>query len=201
MWDNSLRFFPDPNYKIPMLKFVIGDDAPDNSLIPTTPMREIPPTPSPAEIDQMMDNRLIFEVQRGSAGGELEWLINGLPFDPFNILNSLPNPAGNTPPATPKKDSFGIWEIRNGGGGWVHPVHLHMEEHRVLMRNGKSILPNSPDAGHPDDISMEDLTALDPSESVIIYRGFRNFVGPYVVHCHNLMHEDHAMMFAWSIIP
>jgi FtsP/CotA-like multicopper oxidase with cupredoxin domain len=201
MWDSSLRFSPDPNYKIPMLKFVIGDDAEDNSLIPTTPMREIPPTPSPSEINEMLDNRLIFEVQRGSAGGELEWLINGLPFDPFNILNSLKNPAGNSPPATPKKDSFGVWEIRNGGGGWVHPVHLHMEEHRVLMRNGKSILPNNPDPGHPDDISMEDLTALDPSESVIIYRGFRNFVGPYVVHCHNLMHEDHAMMFAWSIIP
>ena len=159
------------------------------------------PTPSPAEMNDLLDNRLIFEVQRGSAGGELEWLINGLPFDPFHILNSLPNPAGNTPPATPKKDSFAVWEIRNGGGGWVHPIHLHMEEHRVLMRNGQSILPNSPDPGHPDDISMEDLTALDPSESVVIWRGFRNFVGPYVVHCHNLMHEDHAMMFAWSIIP
>jgi FtsP/CotA-like multicopper oxidase with cupredoxin domain len=48
---------------------------------------------------------------------------------------------------------------------------------------------------------MEDLAATDPSESVIIYRGFRNFTGPYVVHCHNLMHEDHAMMFAWSIVP
>jgi FtsP/CotA-like multicopper oxidase with cupredoxin domain len=36
---------------------------------------------------------------------------------------------------------------------------------------------------------------------VIIYRGFRDFVGPYVVHCHNLMHEDHAMMFAWEIVP
>jgi FtsP/CotA-like multicopper oxidase with cupredoxin domain len=199
MWDASLRFSPDPNYKIPMLKFVIGDVAVDNSLIPTTPMRELPPVP--ANWEDLLDNRLIFEVQRGSAGGELEWLINGKPFDPFNILNSLKNPAGNTPPATPKKDSFNVWEIRNGGGGWVHPVHLHMEEHRVLQRNGKTILPNSPDAGHPDDISMEDLTALDPSESVMIYRGFRNFTGPYVVHCHNLMHEDHAMMFAWSIIP
>ena len=29
-----------------------------------------------------MDNRLIFEVKRGSAGGEIEWLINGKPFDP-----------------------------------------------------------------------------------------------------------------------
>ena len=28
------RFSPDPNYKVPVLKFVIGDDAPDDSLIP-----------------------------------------------------------------------------------------------------------------------------------------------------------------------
>jgi FtsP/CotA-like multicopper oxidase with cupredoxin domain len=36
---------------------------------------------------------------------------------------------------------------------------------------------------------------------VIIYRGFRDFTGPYVAHCHNLAHEDHAMMFGWEIIP
>jgi FtsP/CotA-like multicopper oxidase with cupredoxin domain len=202
MWDASLRFTPDPNYKIPVLKFVIGDDAPDNSVNPTpgvTVLREIPPVPD--NVEDLFDNRLIFEVQRGSAGGELEWLINGVPFDPFTIATSLQNPAGNTPQATPQKDSFNVWEIRNGGGGWVHPIHLHMEEHRTLQRNGKSILPNNPDPGHPDDISMEDLAATDPSESVLIYRGFRNFTGPYVVHCHNLMHEDHAMMFAWSIVP
>jgi FtsP/CotA-like multicopper oxidase with cupredoxin domain len=49
--------------------------------------------------------------------------------------------------------------------------------------------------------SREDLVALDPGESVLVYRGFRTFVGPYVAHCHNLMHEDHAMMFGWSIVP
>ena len=27
MWSNSSRFVPDPNYKVPVLKFVIGDDA------------------------------------------------------------------------------------------------------------------------------------------------------------------------------
>ena len=36
---------------------------------------------------------------------------------------------------------------------------------------------------------------------MIIYRGFRDFVGPYVAHCHNLAHEDHAMMFGWEITP
>jgi FtsP/CotA-like multicopper oxidase with cupredoxin domain len=36
---------------------------------------------------------------------------------------------------------------------------------------------------------------------VILYRGFRDFSGPYVAHCHNLAHEDHGMMFGWEITP
>ena len=34
MWSNSSRFSPDPNYKVPVLKIVIGDDAPDDSVMP-----------------------------------------------------------------------------------------------------------------------------------------------------------------------
>ncbi len=200
MWSNSTRFSPDPKYKIPMMKIVIGDDAPDNSVLPgpTTKLRDLPPLP--ANWQTLLDDRLIFEVQRGSAGGELEWLINGKPFDPTIELLSLKNRAGHQYPATPKKNSFNLWEIRNGGGGWVHPIHLHMEEHRTVLRNNKDVTV-TPDPGHPDDISREDLVALDPSESTVIYRGFRDFVGPYVAHCHNLMHEDHAMMFGWTIVP
>jgi len=199
MWNNSSRFSPDPNYKIPVLKIVIGDDAPDNSLIPDPSqlLRALPPVP--ANWQSMMNNRLIFEVQRGTAGGEIEWLINGMPFDPTQPALSLKNPAGSQPAARQKMGSYNVWEIRNGGGGWVHPFHLHMEEHQVLMRNGKVVPPADP--GHPDDISREDLVALDPGESVMIYRGFRDFVGPYVAHCHNLAHEDHAMMFGWEITP
>ena len=43
--------------------------------------------------------------------------------------------------------------------------------------------------------------ALGPGESVVICREFRDFVGKYVAHCHNLAHEDHAMMFGWEIVP
>jgi FtsP/CotA-like multicopper oxidase with cupredoxin domain len=194
MWSNSSRFSPDPAYKVPVLKFVIGDDAPDNSEIPTK-MRELPPLPN--NWQSLLDNRLIFEVQRGSGGGEIEWLINGKPFDPSTVATSLKNKAGLTPLAQQKKNSFNLWEIRNGGGGWVHPFHLHMEEHRTVMRNGKDVTKGDP--AHPDDVGREDLVALDPSESVIVYRGFRDFTGPYVAHCHNLAHEDHAMMFGWEI--
>ena len=196
MWSSSSRFSPDPKYLVPVMKIVIGDDAPDDSQIPQA-MRPLPPLPS--NWQSMLDNRLIFEVERGSAGGEVEWLINGEPFDPGKVATSLKNRAGATPLAQQRKNSFNLWEIRNGGGGWVHPFHLHMEEHRVVMRNGKDV--TRPEPGHPDDASREDLVALDPSESVILYRGFRDFVGPYVAHCHNLAHEDHAMMFGWEITP
>jgi FtsP/CotA-like multicopper oxidase with cupredoxin domain len=200
MWASSSRFSPDPNYKVPVLKFIIGDDAPDRSVMPTatTKLRDLPPLPS--NWQSLLDNRLIFEVQRGSAGGEMEWLINGKVFDPTTVATSQKNSAGKSPLAQQKKNSFNLWEIKNGGGGWVHPFHLHMEEHRTVMRNGK-VVTGGGDKGHPDDVSREDLVALDPSESVIIYRGFRDFVGPYVAHCHNLAHEDHAMMFGWEITP
>lgn len=196
MWDKSERFSPDPNYKVPMLKFVIGDlpAQVDQSRIPEF-MRAIPEVPK--NWKDLLGNRMVFELQRGSAGGEMEWLINGEAFDPDNVVRSLKNPNGKRPLAQQKMGSFNLWEIRNGGGGWVHPMHLHMEEHRVVMRNGKEVLAGK--GGRPDDVSKEDVIALDPSESVIVYRGFRDFVGPYVAHCHNLAHEDHAMMFGWEI--
>jgi hypothetical protein len=52
-----------------------------------------------------------------------------------------------------------------------------------------------------DDNSKEDVVALGPSETVVFYRRFRTFTGKYVAHCHNLAHEDHAMMFGWEIVP
>jgi FtsP/CotA-like multicopper oxidase with cupredoxin domain len=200
MWSNSSRFSPDPNYKVPVIKIVIGDDAPDDSVMPspTTKLRDLPDLPS--NWKNMLNDRLVFEVKRGSAGGETEWLINGIPFDPTKPETSLKNPNGKTPLAQQPKGSFNVWEIRNGGGGWVHPFHLHMEEHRTVMRNGKDVTATGSDPAHPDDIGREDLVALDPSESTIIYRGFRDFNGKYVAHCHNLAHEDHAMMFGWEIV-
>ncbi|MFL6151293.1 MAG: multicopper oxidase domain-containing protein, partial [Ornithinibacter sp.] len=189
-------------------KFVIGDMPKstdwdyDRSVmpVPTRQMAYLPTVPS--NWQTLLGDRKIFEVERGSSGGEIEWLINGKQFDPTVSATSLKNPNGKTPLALQKKGSFALWEIKNGGGGWVHPFHLHMEEHRVMMRNGKITFngdKTTTDSGHPDDTSKEDLVNLDPGESVIIYRQFRDFTGPYVAHCHNLAHEDHAMMFGWEI--
>ena len=109
------------------------------------------------------------------------WLINGAQFDPLNPL------------ATPVIGSAEAWGINNGGGGWTHPMHLHMEEHHVIFRSTNL-------QKHADDTGKEDVVALEPSEQTIIYRRFRTFLGNYVAHCHNLAHEDHNMMFGWSIV-
>jgi FtsP/CotA-like multicopper oxidase with cupredoxin domain len=178
---NNSRVGLDPKYVIPLLKIVIGDDAPDNSLMPAAGavLR-----PQPALPDLSSIPTRTFELQRGSFGGETQWLINGHPFDM------------SVPLATVKQGQPEIWVIKNGGGGWTHPMHLHMEEHHVVSRNGKvpTTLP-----GHQDDTGKDDVIALDPSETVVVVRNFRTFTGKYVAHCHNLAHEDHAMMFGWVL--
>jgi hypothetical protein len=63
MWSTSSRASADPDYKVPVMRIVIGDNAPDDSRIPTQ-MRPLPPLPS--NWKNMLDNRLIFEVKRGS---------------------------------------------------------------------------------------------------------------------------------------
>jgi FtsP/CotA-like multicopper oxidase with cupredoxin domain len=175
----------EPGFCVPMVKIVIeGDDRPaDDSLIPTN-LRPLPVI----NMKRLKELRTrTFELQRsGRLGSEVEWLINGEQFDPAHQL------------AFPTLGQPEVWTIRNGGGGWVHPMHMHYEEHRVITRNG---IPTPLDPRHPDDNSREDVVALEPSEEVVFYRNFRTFTGPYVAHCHNLAHEDHNMMFGWTVNP
>jgi len=176
------------NNRVPMMKIVIGDDAPDNSVIPAV-LRGTP--------DIITDvPRRTFELQRGGSSGgdplgqETEWLINDRPFQLC------------VPLAAPKKNSAEIWTVKNGGGGWIHPMHFHQEEHQILSRNGVPTPkgPPGPDSPDIDDFGKEDTVALGPGDSVVFFRRFRTFTGPYVAHCHNLAHEDHNMMFGWSIV-
>ena len=40
--------------------------------------------------------------------------------------------------AAPKSGTREIWTLKNGGGGWDHPIHIHFEEGQILARNGKA---------------------------------------------------------------
>jgi FtsP/CotA-like multicopper oxidase with cupredoxin domain len=87
-----------------------------------------------------------------------------------------------------------IWVIK-GGGGWTHPVHIHFEEGIILSRAGK--FPPEWERW-----ARKDMYRIGPENDSggiieIAYRA-RDFIGDYVEHCHNTMHEDHAMLLRWD---
>jgi FtsP/CotA-like multicopper oxidase with cupredoxin domain len=193
-------------YKVPMVKIVVGGPPPetDNSIMPVPPavpnpnaptLRRMPSIPGPAGLARLPQREFVLK-RSGKFGDEAQWLINNLPFDPAVALTSLPGNPGNPGNiGNPKLNGVGeVWTVINGGGGWVHPMHMHQEEHTVLARTGSFNI-------HPDDTGKEDVVNLDPGEAVRFFRRFRTFLGPYVAHCHNLSHEDHNMMFGWKIDP
>jgi FtsP/CotA-like multicopper oxidase with cupredoxin domain len=46
-----------------------------------------------------------------------------------------------------------------------------------------------------------DITTLLPNDELEIFMRWKDFHGKYVMHCHNVVHEDHAMMIRWDIVP
>ena len=103
---------------------------------PKTGERNVPATD--ADIAAMTAAAQEFTLERGSAKDqpETEWVINGLPFDHTKPLAQV------------ERGDTHVWIITNGGGGWVHPMHLHQEEHHVLTRHGERGAGRSPPGRH-----------------------------------------------------
>ena len=90
-----------------------------------------------------------------------------------------------------------IWHIRNGGGGWGHPVHIHFEEGQYLDRDGA--LPPPWEVGARKDMyRVSGLNDPSSSSNISVAIRFREFAGTYVEHCHNTTHEDKAMLLRWD---
>ena len=94
---------------------------------------------------------------------------------------------------TVQQNSVEEWLLTNLTGDWTHPVHIHLEEHQILSRN--RVAPSL-----AVERSRKDVTQLHPNERVQLFFRFRDWVGKYPIHCHNVVHEDHAMMALWHIL-
>ncbi len=90
-----------------------------------------------------------------------------------------------------------IWHIRNGGGGWGHPVHIHFEEGQYLDRDG-AIPPPWEVGARKDMYRVSGLDDPGSSSNITVAIRFREFAGTYVEHCHNTTHEDKAMLLRWD---
>jgi FtsP/CotA-like multicopper oxidase with cupredoxin domain len=133
-------------------------------------LRELPPI----NLNEVVKNRT-FEFDKVNE----VWTVNGKIFDMDN------------PTAIVKRGTAEIWTLQ-GHGSWHHPVHIHFEEGRILSRNGK------PPAAH--EAGRRDMYVLAPDDELKVFIRFRDFTGKYMMHCHNLTHEDHAMMIRFDVV-
>jgi len=93
-----------------------------------------------------------------------------------------------------RQNSVEQWLLTNLTGDWTHPIHIHLEEHQILSRNRAR-------PSVPADLGRKDVTQVHPNERVQLFFRFRDWLGKYPIHCHNVVHEDHAMMALWHVVP
>jgi spore coat protein A, manganese oxidase len=84
-----------------------------------------------------------------------------------------------------------IWEFINDSGGWFHPTHVHLVDFKILSRNGL--------APRPYEVGPKDVIYLGENEIVRVLAKFTGR-GKYMIHCHNLIHEDHDMMTQFEVV-
>jgi FtsP/CotA-like multicopper oxidase with cupredoxin domain len=74
----------------------------------------------------------------------------------------------------------------------THYVHLHEEAWRAVSRNGRP--PPAWEAGY------QDTWRLDPGDTVEVAARMTDHLGPFLLHCHMLDHEDHGMMATFVVV-
>ena len=89
--------------------------------------------------------------------------------------------------ATVPFDTTELWSFVNESG-FPHPVHLHATHFRVVSRTGGRGQVMPWEAGRKDTV------LLHPFETVQVAVRFTAQRGLYLLHCHNLEHEDMGMM-------
>ena len=114
--------------------------------------------------------------------------------------------GGHDPAFTVKRGAREVWEIRNSMTSMPHPMHLHGFQFRVVSRaisppdvRGRQVAPNGLTA---QDLGWNDTVVVWPGEIVRLAIDFSQpFAGVqrYMLHCHNLEHEDMGMMLTFAV--
>jgi FtsP/CotA-like multicopper oxidase with cupredoxin domain len=95
--------------------------------------------------------------------------------------------------ANPMPGTVEKWIVKNDSGGWFHPLHIHLVDFRVLKRNGGAPFPYEAAGG-------KDVVYVGENETLELLMRFDSHTrGRYMIHCHNLTHEDHDMMTQFRV--
>lgn len=114
-----------------------------------------------------------FILSQGMMGSGMH-RINNLTYDMNRIDEVIPF------------DQLEEWKFINNTNNY-HPMHVHGVLFQVYSRNGSTNLS-------PNDKGWKDTVLVNPNETVSVLAKFNDYSGIYLLHCHNLEHEDDGMM-------
>jgi blue copper oxidase len=169
---------PEEGSAIDFLRVRVREPSPYDRKLPQTLSRL-----EPAADAQLKPRIMTLDVYRK------RWRINRMSYDM------------RATPIVVKRGAVEVWEIRNAKRSMPHPLHIHGFQFRVLSRQGspeqQSRLAITATGLAATDLGWKDTVLAWPGETVRIAIDFSHpFPGDqvYMVHCHNLEHEDGGMM-------
>jgi FtsP/CotA-like multicopper oxidase with cupredoxin domain len=167
---------PDGSFDPEPVSFPRASCSPDDCVFAPICLPPLPSDTAASPTDRIRLTRT-FEFERGNG----QWTINGELMDCTRFRFTV------------QRNTAERWILRNNSGGWQHPIHIHLEEFRMIRRNDRPIR-----CGNVE-FSRKDVVRLGFNEEVEIVMRFRDFRGGYPMHCHNTVHEDHQMMLLFQV--
>lgn len=200
----------------------------DTSVIPAHP--RVPPVLGApdntryVDLQETLDNVLVYDPNTGAIATRLKLLLNGLTFNA---------PVTEKPVVNTVED----WVIINDTVD-THPMHLHLVDFEVVEKgsvapgaytpadgvggmptvvpgglrpniepDGVPAGPDSPYTVQPQERGQKDTVRVPPGDELLGSQGYVRIrarfdrIGTYMWHCHILAHEDHEMMRPFMVVP
>jgi hypothetical protein len=109
---------------------------------------------------------------------------------------------GGEKPKEGEKEGMGGMGMMGGGMGGMmmlsmaHPIHLHEEPFQIISRSigAEETADYATVRDGFIDSGWKDTVLVMPGEKVRIIKPYKSYKGVFMVHCHNLEHEDMGMM-------
>lgn len=163
-----------------LLRFEVNRRADEDSRVPDV----LAPTERLVEAAATVTRNFEFRRTLTAAFPPFKWTINDRTFDPATMAAQV------------QLNAIEIWSFDNRAFGPIeemeHPVHVHLVNFLVLDRKGR------PPAAY--ETGWKDTVVVRSNETVRVIAKFAPFTGKYILHCHNLAHEDHAMMANFEVV-
>jgi FtsP/CotA-like multicopper oxidase with cupredoxin domain len=182
------------------MRFRVRGDATstENNSIPAYWADAVPPAECMTFTEAALKEQGVHEREFKFIRTNGRWTINGETWE--NVIDS----AYKHCMAELDEGDVEIWQLSNLSGGWFHPVHIHLVDFQILSRtrDGLAVPVHAHEKGPKDVVYVgenETVRVAMRFEGPSAGEGWATPHGRYMMHCHNLVHEDHDMMMQFKV--